>query len=312
MAKRLSLLGLLAALVASPALATHYDVYLLAGQSNMDGRGSVQDLKGDLAPYAGERPGVLLWYSNGTIRHLQGHSAGWVPLQPGFAVPPGIRPTDGATTQPAPGGQGKVELQLPFRYFGPEVGFAKAMHDAEPDRQFALIKFTVGGSNLKREWNPQRKLLYEQFVTAARAALQALTARGDTYTVCGFLWHQGESDATVPEADYEKLLGELLNDVRKEFKDPNLPIVLGEPFDNGKRISIRIAQRNLAKKMENVYCVSSVGLKTADRETHFNAASQVEIGRRFAEAILKKQDAGPVPTTPTTAPSSTQPSVEEP
>ena len=287
-----------------PAAAAHYDLYVLAGQSNMDGRGAVKDLVGELASYAGPQPNAVIWYSNGSFRRYDGRSRGWEPLRPGFAVPPGIAvTTTSASTSPA---APRTAYPLPGPYFGPELGFAKAMRDANPaGPSIAVMKFSVSGANLRREWNAdRRKLIYDEFVASYRDAVAALNANGDTATPRAFLWHQGESDAQLPPAEYEQLLQGLIARVRQDLGDAALPIVLGEPFDNGKRLSIRIAQRSTAKALPNVYCVSSIGLKTGDRDTHFDAASQIELGRRFAESILKKADAGPVP--PMTMPTSRQ------
>lgn len=41
-----------------------YDVYIGAGQSNFDGRGDVDDLTGELAPFAAPQVGTLIYYNN--------------------------------------------------------------------------------------------------------------------------------------------------------------------------------------------------------------------------------------------------------
>ena len=48
-------------------------VFLLAGQSNMDGRGSVSEL---IPPYNAVQPAVKFWNS----------TSGWTSLQPGFSA----------------------------------------------------------------------------------------------------------------------------------------------------------------------------------------------------------------------------------
>lgn len=311
-------------LVAPPAWAAHYDVYLLAGQSNMDGRGPVRDLVGPLAEYAGVQPGAWIWYSNGTFRRYDGRSKGWEPLRPGFSVPPGELPTSApaatgpAATQPATARSAatravRERYPLPGPVFGPEIGFAKAVMDARPEGPaLALLKFSVSGANLRHEWNPDRRgQIYDAFLDSAHDALSALTARGDTYTIKALLWHQGESDASLSAAEYEKLLRALIAHVRQDFAAPTLPVILGEPYDNGHRLGIREAQRNVARSLPDVFWVSAVGLSTLDHGTHFDAASQIELGRRFAEAALNRRDAGPVPppaTQPTTAPAGEDPS----
>ena len=74
----LGMTGLL--LWSSVVAADHYDVYLMAGQSNMDGRGAVKDLaKADQAPI----PNAIIFY-----RNVLASSKSWQPLAPGFSIPP--------------------------------------------------------------------------------------------------------------------------------------------------------------------------------------------------------------------------------
>ena len=67
--------------VAEPILAADtYDVYLLAGQSNMDGRGLVSEL-----PQSQRKPvdNAIIFY-----RNVSRTSEGWQQLAPGFSQPP--------------------------------------------------------------------------------------------------------------------------------------------------------------------------------------------------------------------------------
>ncbi|MGN6727113.1 MAG: sialate O-acetylesterase [Tepidisphaeraceae bacterium] len=302
--------------------AANYDVYVLAGQSNMDGRGRVSELVGPLAKYAVPREDILLTYGNSTLRQKVAiTSCGWVALRPGYSVSPGAKPSlsPHATFQATPGSPAThptaaavAASYVPSKVFGPEIGFGFAMADARKPNspRLALIKFAVGNTNLREAWNPDtRGQLYDQMIAFIHQSLATLTANGDTYTFRGFLWHQGEADTQVPVDRYEQLLTNLIKSVRRDLNSPDLPVVLGEPFDNGKSLNIRAAQRATAAKVPNVYWVSSAGLKALDRGTHFSTASQIELGQRFAEAILNKADAGPIPTT---APAVTNPPTTEP
>ncbi|MDP6931804.1 MAG: sialate O-acetylesterase, partial [Myxococcota bacterium] len=95
------------------------EVYLLAGQSNMEGLGQVVALpqtqrvaQDDVWIYWS---GVPVWRG---LEPSSGYSSGW-----------------GA-------------------YFGPEVTFGRAMADALADQQVALIKHSVGGTDLEVYWDP--------------------------------------------------------------------------------------------------------------------------------------------------------------
>jgi iduronate 2-sulfatase len=101
------------------------------------------------------------------------------------------------------------------------------------------------------------------------------------------IWHQGESDAGLSQAEYQKRLTAFVARVRADLGTLDLAIGVGEVFDDGKRDSVRAAQKATAAAVEGVYFVPAAGLKTFDNGTHFDAASQIELGRRFADGMAK-------------------------
>jgi iduronate 2-sulfatase len=156
-----------------------------------------------------------------------------------------------------------------------------------PGKHVALIKFSEGGTNLQKQWNPQtRGMLYDQFLAFVRAQLQSITARGDTFTLAGLAWHQGESDASLSSDAYQALLSALIARIRTDLDAPALPVVIGEVYDNHERDAVRAAQRAVAETVPHVFFATSAGLKTSDKGTHFDAASQIELGARMARALL--------------------------
>lgn len=248
--------------------ATAWDVYLLAGQSNMDGRAKAAELSGEQRQ---SLPNSIIFYRNPPIS-----SDGWKPLTPGYSVAPGYR--------------GK----LPSRTFGPEIGFAAAMLHASRDAHLALIKGPKGGTSLAKDWNPGTKgepttqgPCYLNFVETVKLALKALTEDGSTSTLRGVLWHQGESDASSSAAVYQQRLTTLIARLREDVGQPDLPVVIGEVYDNGHRDSILTAQRAVAAAVARVGLAPANALKTSDNGTHFDTASQLKLGERFAEAMLK-------------------------
>jgi iduronate 2-sulfatase len=257
---------------ASTARADHYEVFLVAGQSNCDGRGRAADLTGPLAKWSRPQEDVLIAYSCSKLRGPALDSAGFKPLQPGWSVAPGKkRPTT-----------------LPSGTFGPEVSFGRTIADHLKGKMVALIKFAEGGTTLARDWNPEAKhRLYQTFLDFTKKSLKELTDRGHTYTVRGMIWHQGESDAGLTTAEYQKLLTAFIDRVRADLDAPVLLFGIGEVYDNGKRDTVRAAQRATAGKVKGVFFVSADGLKTSDMGTHFDAASQIELGERFAAGMAK-------------------------
>jgi len=263
--------GLLLLLLATCANAEHYDVFLIAGQSNCDGRGAAKDLTGDLATYAEPQPDVPIAYSCSSLRGPVLHSDGFQPLQPGWSVAPG---------------RNKPKA-VPSGTFGPEVSFGRALADALPDRHIALIKYAEGGTSLNKDWNPAvRDRLYDAFLAFVAQSLETLTDRGDTYDLRGMIWHQGESDAGLPEGEYQTLLTDFIAKVRAALGAPELPFGIGEVYDNGKRDRVRAGEKATAQAVPGAFFVSAEGLTTFDGGTHFDAASQIELGRRFGAGMV--------------------------
>ena len=254
------------------ARADHYDVFLIGGQSNCDGRGATKDLVGPLASLAKPQDDVIIAYSCSKVRGPILETGGFKPLQPGWSVAPGYDRKKG----------------LPSDKFGPELGFGRAMADALKPGKVALIKYTEGGTNLAKQWNPDvRGVLYDAFLAHTQKSLKELTDKGHTYTLRGMIWHQGESDAGLTTEAYQKLLTTFIERLRKDLKTPDLAFGIGEVFDNKKRDTVRAAQKATAESVKGAYFVPATDLKTFDNGTHFDAASQVELGRRFATGMLK-------------------------
>ena len=272
-----TVVGVVGGLTPSPASAADVDVYVLAGQSNMDGRGHVADLVAEDLPEARPRTDIRLWYRNPAGR---GYATGWVNLAPGYSVPPKFDKKVGV---------------LPSPTFGIELSFGPAMAERS-DSKVALIKVSQGGTNLREDWNSTRKeddALYPMLIRNIDEALQALSERGDTGHLRAVLWHQGESDRNSKA--YAENLTAFIAQLRADLKQPDLPFVIGEVFDNGKRDVVRNAQRSVADAVPGTAFVSSAGLETFEG-THFTSASVLAFGERFAAAVQGLEDDTPART----------------
>ncbi|WP_442506750.1 sialate O-acetylesterase [Novipirellula sp. SH528] len=259
--------------------ADEYDVYLLAGQSNMDGRGKMSELT---AQQRQPFDNAIIFY-----RNLPKSSDGWQPLAPGFSI--------------APGYKGEV----PSSTFGPELGFATEMLKSNPEHKLALIKGSKGGSSLRRDWNPgvqgepkTQGQRYRDFVETIQLATKALKERGDRYTIRGLLWHQGESDSNLSSDDYEERLLQFVSRIRQDTGVPDLRVVVGEVFDNGKRDNVRAAIRAVGASGPGFGLVTCEGTATWDEGTHFDAASQWLLGQRYATAMQSIQTSNTPPANP--------------
>jgi len=166
--------------------------------------------------------------------------------------------------------------------FGPGISFAKAMLAGDPEGEIGLVPCAVGGTPLSR-WVKGADL-YEKALKRTKEAM----AYG---TLEGMLWHQGESDSNKPEDAnaYEARLVQMFRDFRQDVGDPNLPIVAGQlgTFVAEPQIKVVMAGiRHLPSDLPLVGYADSAGLGHKGDHLHFNAESQQEFGRRYAEAML--------------------------
>ncbi len=148
--------------------------------------------------------------------------------------------------------------------FGPEYNFGHVLGD-HFDEQVLLIKTAWGGKALAHGFLPPSSMKSDEECAAAAAAkkitverykqqlgayyrnmveevktcLQTLGQRFPGYTdqgyeIAGFVWFQGWNDQYQQRwLSYEKNLANLIRDVRKEFKRPHLPVVVGQMGQGG-------------------------------------------------------------------------------
>ncbi len=243
-------------------------VYLLAGQSNMDGRGRVNELSAEQKKPRGD---TMIYYKNPPFA-----SVGWVTLEAGYSVAPGFRGT------------------LPSETFGPEIGFAARMSQASVGVTLALIKASKGGTSLAKDWNPgaqgdlqSQGPCYQNLVATTREALTALQKAGIQPRLQGMLWHQGESDSGLGTENYAQRLKEFVKRIREDLGQEDLPIAVATVFDDGTpgRVQIRAAQKQVVESMPYMRLVTVDGLTTSDQGTHLDTDSQIILGQRFAESM---------------------------
>ena len=260
----------------APTVSVHRDVFILAGQSNADGRGTASELVGELAPYAQAQPTVLINYTNPAYSPNldQSRYKKWVPLAPGYSV------ASSSNAQP-----------LPLTTFGPEIGIGKVLAEHYPHP--ALIKVTRGGTSLTlsgNDWYPAAPgasnagPLYTALIQSTKLALQQLTDAGDTYTVHALFWHQGESDSSR-STTYATLYPLFVSNVRRDLGLPNLRFITGQLAPN-RDPTFENVQWQLSRTLNNLSFVSSETLTTLDAQTHFNTGSMIIFGQRYGNTAL--------------------------
>nr|KJB58573.1 hypothetical protein B456_009G215800 [Gossypium raimondii] len=172
------------------------NIIILAGQSNMAGRGGVAN---ETSTGIGTWDGVVppQCQPNPSIFRLSADLA-WVKAREPIHSDIDARKTDGV---------------------GPGMSFANAVLTKDPNfGVVGLVPCAVGGTTIS-QWQ-KGEFLYEQLVKRAEMAQQS----GGVYRA--MLWYQGEAD-TVNEEDVELYKGRLktfFDDLRSDLHAPLLPI----------------------------------------------------------------------------------------
>lgn len=251
------------------AEAVKVKVILLGGQSNMDGRAPGSGLPTTPFNLRQAQTDILFYHGNAS----------------GQAYLPG-----NTLTYLAPGSGSKSPSSPTF---GPEVTFGRAIADAYPGEQFALIKYALGGTKLATDWNPSTGGTYTAFRNTVANGLAALTTAGYTYEIAGMLWMQGESDSTSAYANaYQANLMAFITDIRSRY-GAAIPFVICETWRNegdsahpgtlGNIVSA--AQQHAANTLSRVGFVSTRSFTFQD-EYHLNAQGQINLGYGCADYLI--------------------------
>ena len=254
---------------------TAVPVFLLSGQSNMSGYALANDLTADQKKTV-ENAKIytdMTWEDNGKLKK-------WLTLGPGF---------------------GAYASNI-----GPELYIGRTLSDKFPTTKIGLIKVCCGSTYLGNYaskssdcWVPPSSNNgkagphYTRMLSAIETALKSFNSAFDTTQYiprwAGFVWLQGEFDGQVKSlADaYEANLTCLINDIRKDLKVDDLPVII--PMIDAQsqwqyNSIIRAAEVAVTKKLKNVDTLDTKGYPTDG--THYKAAGQVKIGAVTIERWL--------------------------
>lgn len=184
--------------------------------------------------------------------------------------------------------------RIPTVLFGPAYTFGRKIA-AYTGRNIAIVSNARGATRIEwwqkgfqgdPEYNaPSDFNLYEEAVGRAKAALAAAPAGSK---IKGILWHQGEADNAAQRSPlYSARLKKLVNDLRKDLGDPNLPFIAGEVGTwNNRGLNINPVISDIKSYVSNSDWVSSAGLTSineAKNDAHFDNLSQRVFGGRYAD-----------------------------
>ena len=273
-------------------------VFLLVGQSNMQGKGKLAHLEQlALAPQTS---------------HRYGH---W--------IDPEAEPSDRWRRREdvwiwTPQGHGPLTVGYgaPSDRFGPELQIGHVLGEAFED-PVLLIKLAWGGSSLAVDFRPpsaggETGERYIDVVELTRLALEGLEVdlprlAGYRTELSGLIWFQGWNDRINQGFNdaYADNLAHLIRDLRRDLGVPGLPVVIGETGQGGfaethpRALSLMQAQADVARDEEFRDTVRLVPTRPYyasepkhDGGYHFygNAENFFAIGTALGRAALELAD----------------------
>lgn len=274
-------------------------VFVLAGQSNMNGTALAENLD---PAWNVHQEDVVIWLDH----KMDGGE--WTTLEPGHGL---------STHAPRPDEPEGLDDR---NGLGPELSIGRILADTYPDYQIALIKHSNGGRDLASDFNPENigppdsiDHMWSGLLKKSDDAFASLDAAGATYEVGGFFWalggrdarnwnyessdpaevEAGEQEALERSAAYGDNLTNFISAVRDRYAT-DLPFIMSRMADYidpallekypGAEL-VRQGQLDVAASDTGTVAFTTDGLTKRD-EVHFDAMGQIEYGTRFANGYL--------------------------
>ncbi len=240
------------------------DVWLLGGQSNMQGVGLLSE-----APKPDPQVRAFTMDDRWGVAREPLHL-------PGMA----IDPVHGGV----PGGKKPKGMTVGT---GPGLAFALNMLERTGVPQ-GVIACAHGGTTMA-QWDPKKKTLGGRSLYGAM--IRRLLKNGGA--VAGMVWYQGESDSHPEGVQvYTRAMKDLVKALRRDTKERKLPVVIVQLARHvGRPVSghpdwnrIQDLQRLLPERIDNLLTVPAVDLPLDDG-IHIGGRGQVRLGARLAEAM---------------------------
>ena len=240
------------------------DVWILGGQSNMEGIGHIKDR-------AKPEPMVRAFYM---------HDAWKTAKDPIHNLCDAVDPVHADLCG------GVLPQRAAYVGVGPGVAFGQNMFRRTGVPQ-GLIACAHGGTSME-QWDPAKKR--EGGRSLYGAMMRRFRKNGSS--VAGVIWYQGCSDANeAVVALYQKRMKRLIVAMRHDFKSPQLPFVLvqisrvmGPGWDHDSWSVVREVQRRLPERIQRCAVVPAIDLELDDG-IHISGKEQNRLGRRLAQAM---------------------------
>ena len=243
------------------------DLWVLAGQSNMEGVGNLVDVA----------------QPNAVVHSFDMTDVWGIAREPLHTLPSAIDQVHWAKGKDRLAGE-QLEKFIANRKkgAGPGLPFAISMyqHTSIP---VGLVPCAHGGTSMD-QWDPSKK--GEGGDSLYGATIRRILAVGGK--IKGILWYQGEAEASAKLAPvFQTKFEKLIQAFRADTAQPDLPfyyVQIGLHVSNGAPLewnAVQEAQRQVELKLPHVGMVAAVDV-ALDDQIHVSTPDQMRIGRRLA------------------------------
>ena len=237
-----------------------FDVFLLIGQSNMAGRGT-------MLPEDRTETLENVWLLNEEGEAVEAHN----PLNQYSTVRKG----------------------LSMQQINPGYSFSKKIAK-ETGRKVLLVVNALGGSSIgmwektagyitdEQSIGYGKLKLYDEAVRRTKQAMEM----GELKAI---LWHQGEANSSNPDS-YKPVLTKFVSDLRTDLGTPDVPFICGElAYWRSSSAGFNEMIRTVSSFVPNSDWVSAedAGMLKDETDPHFSRDGQILIGERYADKVLQ-------------------------
>ena len=225
-------------------------IYLIGGQSNGDGRGSISAL----SPEMSAKIGIPTY-----------HRDGWKHLQPGLD-------------------------HMSDQMHGVEISFGREMAELLPGENVAVIKYAYSSTDLANDWNPETGSHYETFMNTIEAALAALPEEyvPEIEGMLWIQGESDSTDLAEANA-YETNLNDFIATLRTELDSPDMAFVMSELADIPRWTygdTVRAAEAAVAAGDSLTSLVAVDDLPFNTDGYHYSSAGLITLGERMAQEMV--------------------------
>ncbi len=164
--------------------------------------------------------------------------------------------------------------------------FAEKYIADNPTKKVILVPAGRGSTGLVNtaDWN-KGDTEYEDAIDRVNEAMSFGTG---TKTFKGILWHQGEQDSAQDPATYEAALDQMISDMRADISgaSASTPFILGQLAPDFSATAIKASIADTPNRVANTAFVDNTGLDDEGDNIHYDAASLRILGQRYYDAFL--------------------------